>query len=435
MSARPGAVDAPELTRARRRIAVLVSAAVLAGVLLASAVTWVTVIRTRDASTRVALAQAVATSDDVTDPPAGVWLFQRSTDGSLAATPGAPAALPDRAAIDRVLAGEATVVVEVRVAGREFLTSTQRRGRSVVQAAADLGAVESERHALAAGLAVASAVGLVVALVVGQLLARRATAPLAEALVRQRRFVADASHELRTPLTRLALRAQLMERALRPGGVRDRSAATDAGVRQLAKGEDAHADAARLVADARDLGEVLEDLLLSAQLGHHPAGGSPVHLAPLVAEVVAADDQRAAAAGIGLVADVRDVPAVTGHPAALRRAVAALVDNALAHTPDGGTITVRVAPGAADTARLEVEDGGSGVDPADLDRLVQPFTRGADDHRRFGLGLALVRDVVTAHGGRLTVSSPPGRGACFSVELPTAAPASPRVPTASRSRR
>ena len=120
----------------------------------------------------------------------------------------------------------------------------------VRQAVIDLRYQVEERRRLYVALAAAEAAGLVAALLVGQLLARRAIAPLGEALARQRRFVADASHELRTPLTQLHTRAQLLERRLRP----------DADPSALAT------EMRRMVTGTRQLGEVIDDLLLSAQL-------------------------------------------------------------------------------------------------------------------------------------------------------------------------
>lgn len=93
----------------------------------------------------------------------------------------------------------------------------------------------------------------------------------------------------------------------------------------------------------------------------------------------------------------------------LRRALAALVDNALAHVEAGGSVTV----GAHD---------GDGLDPAGAGDLMSRFARGSGhadrERRRFGLGLALVNEVVQAHRGRLEISGSPGHGARFVIDLP-----------------
>ncbi|MBO0827618.1 MAG: sensor histidine kinase, partial [Streptosporangiales bacterium] len=104
------------------------------------------------------------------------------------------------------------------------------------------------------------------------------------------------------------------------------------------------------------------------------------------------------------------------------RAVLALADNAVAHARtevgldadrDGGTVLVRVT------------DDGEGIDPERLDELTRRFARGQQSGRgrRFGLGLALVREVVHAHGGDLRVERRPGGGSTFTLVLPAARPA------------
>ena len=407
---RPGTDRTPDhpLARARRHIALLVAGAVMLGVALASAVTWLSVVRARDASADRALVAATAHADDVADPPADTWLFIRSADGRLGHSPGPPDGFPLAAPMDQVARTGRPDQRQVQVAGTEYSVRTVQREGAVVQAVEDLSGREAERHRLAGALLLALVVGLALALAAGTVLARRATQPLAEALARQRRFVADASHELRTPLSRLAMRAELLTREL------------DAGHPAAApSSEAARRDADLLLRDARAMSEVLNDLLLAAQLRAHPGGGSPVDVAALVGEVVAADQVRAVQGGITLTASgLRPPgPTVLGSPSALRRALGALVDNALAHTPRGGTVTVRAAAGA-EQVRVSVTDDGEGFDPSRLEELLRPFGRGHDDRRRFGLGLALVRDVLEAHGGTLDADSRPGHGATWTITLP-----------------
>jgi signal transduction histidine kinase len=115
---------------------------------------------------------------------------------------------------------------------------------------------------------------------------------------------------------------------------------------------------------------------------------------------------------------------VTGHPAALRRAVTALVDNAIRHTPAGGHVHIGTAD-LGDRVELVVADDGVGLDPADAVNL---FTRsyhrehGQDGDElagpRFGLGLALVHEITEAHGGSISVTGAPGEGARFALVLP-----------------
>ena len=432
-----GAHSSPALDRARRHVATMVAAAVMLGVLLASGVTWLAVVRARDASANRALSAAAEHADDVQDPPADTFLFIRDASGHVHRTPDAPAGLPVAAAMTQVGRTRHVDQREVSIAGTEYAVRTVVRDGAVVQAAQDLTGREQERQRLAGALLLALLVGLALALAAGTALARRATRPLAEALERQRRFVADASHELRTPLSRLAMRAELLTRELRPAPATGPTASDPTATGPTAAGDD-HAAAARrdadlLLRDAQTMSEVLNDLLVSAQLRVNPAGGTPVDVAALVTEVVAADQVRADLADISLTAAGPSTggegTTVLGSPTALRRALGALVDNALAHTPPGGTVQLTTTTDGH-RVRVSVRDDGEGLDPDRLEELLRPFGRGHDDRRRFGLGLALVRDVLEAHGGTLGVESSPGHGANWIISLPvrTRPPRTSRAP-------
>lgn len=259
-----------------------------------------------------------------------------------------------------------------------------------------------DRRWVYVAFALAETVGLVAAVVVGQVLACRAVAPLEEALRRQRRFVADASHELRTPLTRLHVRAQLLAREAQPSAL--------------------DGELAALVADTRQFGEVIEDLLMSAQLESADAPRELVDLAAVAESVVSAESLRAQARAVelGLRCGSGD-HLVLGVPAALRRVVGALVDNALDHTRPGSRIDVILEHGRAGReVELTVRDDGVGFPPDQAELIFQRFKRGHGNGGRFGLGLALVREVVENHGGRVTATGKPGEGAEFTVRLPRA---------------
>jgi two-component system, OmpR family, sensor kinase len=171
------------------------------------------------------------------------------------------------------------------------------------------------------------------------------------------------------------------------------------------------------------MGEVIEDLLLSAELGEGGAEHVPVDLAALSGEAVSAVTGYAAGVGVRITTGLR--PAwVEGTPTALRRVVLSLLDNAVEHASHpAGEVRVAVSS-ASGEAVLEVSDNGAGFDPAMADRLFDRFAHGTDraGRRRFGLGLALVREVVGAHGGRVEAESEHGDGATFRVRLPLAAP-------------
>lgn len=265
------------------------------------------------------------------------------------------------------------------------------------------GGPDRDDEVLQSTLLVAGAVGVLIAGAAGLLIARRAVAPLGEALARQRRFVADAGHELRTPLTVLSTRAQLIARRMPPE-------------------DPARAAMQQLLADSRVLSEIVDELLASAALSADPGRAELIDVRDLLDEVVASLSVLADGAGVSLVRTVDGDALVRGSRPALRRALTALVDNGLGHTPAGGLVEL--------SARIEgtrlvlaVTDTGEGLAGADPDELSRRFARGARSAdgpggRRFGLGLALVREVATAHGGTLRWGPGPRGGVRAEMTLP-----------------
>lgn len=400
--------DQALLTRARRRLTALSAVAVTGALVLVGVLVLVVESRAEQAAVVSQLATACSTANDDGAPPAGIWLAVLSQDGRLTSSADAPPGLPDldllRRATDRVQQGT------VRAGAVTYLVRSERRGDRTVQAAMSVVDRDDDRRRLMGSVAVAELVGLAASVLIGAGLGRRALRPLADALERQRRFVADASHELRTPLTQLHTRTQMLDRDL------------------AADRPELRAESSRLVDDSRRLGEVITDLLTSAELDHEPGRYGPVDLAAVTAAVVDGAGVQARAAGIGLVLNSAGPAAVRGSGMALHRVAAALVDNALGHTGADGHVVVELGPvrtgqrwagGRADLVRLAVRDDGIGFDPADAERLFDRFARGEQGRgRRYGLGLALVREVVSSHGGTVTATGEPGRGAVFTVLLP-----------------
>jgi two-component system, OmpR family, sensor kinase len=395
------------VTRARRVITTQVAATVTLLVLLAAAAAFTVMARSQSASDQRQLAMMVG-RPMVTHPPMHAWEFLL-TNGVVSGTHGAPRPFPVRAAVAAVAARRRTTVTAYRFQGVDYLVRTQAVGDSVVQAVLDTSAQSVQRRELAAAFAFFEVIGLAAAVVTGRLLSRRTVAPLGVVMERQSRFVADASHELRTPLTQLHTRAQLLQRRLS----RDSSVTLT------------QAELDGILASTRQFGEVIEDVLRSAQAAHEPLAREPVDLAGVVAEVVAAESARAEAAGVSIAVG-GSPPAgtqVSGIASALRRAVAALVDNALAHTGPGGHIGLCVSAGPQ-TVQVSVRDDGDGFPGADRERIFSRASRAGDggygNGQRFGIGLALVREIVESHGGTISASGAPGLGAVFTISLPPA---------------
>jgi two-component system OmpR family sensor kinase len=220
-----------------------------------------------------------------------------------------------------------------------------------------------------------------------------------------RQFVADASHELRTPLAAIRGYSELSRRS-----------------RQEVPDEVAHV-LTRVESEAKRMTALVEDLLLLARLdAGRPLAHDPVDLTMLVVDAVS--DAHAAGPRHDWQLDLPEEPVtVVGDGARLHQVLANLLANAHTHTPEGTTVTVGVSA-AHDVAEIRVIDGGPGI-PADLQpHIFERFARGDSSRSRAagstGLGLSIVHAVVTAHHGRVTVTSRPGRTE-FTVILPLVA--------------
>ena len=416
-----GCADKIMVRRARTRVVALVGAAVVTLCGLGGGVAYASLVRSQDRQIQRELAYS-ATAGDLVGPPGCVWLFAFDGTTVRSGSPPAPAGFPLRAELDSVALTGGTELTTVKRAGTVYYVRTQVRGDATVQAVFDARYQLADRRNLLAGLALAAAVALLATVGTTLVVGRFAVAPLAEALERQRRFVADASHELRTPIAQVHARAQLLARRARTSG-------TDADRRDLD----------RLIGTTARLGEIVDELLLSARLAGSPAGPPPtetVELAALARDVVATEVDRAGERGITVMLSIPDGGAgvtVAGVGSALRRVVGELLANALTHTPAGGRIDVTVRQADRDRAEVVVADTGAGFDPAEAGRLFDRFHRGAGaGDRRFGLGLALVREVVTSHGGTIEASGQPGHGATFTVRLPVLVVAELQSPGRSR---
>lgn len=232
------------------------------------------------------------------------------------------------------------------------------------------------------------------------------------ALDRERRnLVVAISHDLRTPLA--SIRA--MAEALTDGVV-------DEPIEVLRYQATIRREVERLT-------EMVDDLFKVAQLdaGALPLDRRPVSLQDVAAEVGDGMQARARAAGISLTVEASEpLPPIPLDGALMERAVANLVANAIQHTPDGGEVRLATA-GLPDRHRLVVTDTGSGIGPADHERVWEPFFRvDASRSREWaggggaGLGLAIVRGVVEAHGGTVALTSGEA-GSTFTIELPIGA--------------
>jgi signal transduction histidine kinase len=408
MSGRPIG-DEVLVGRAARGVAVQVAALVAAAMLVLVALVTIVVVRGQAGAADDLLRSAVATADDVGDPPAGTWLVMTGPTGTTA-SPGLPDELLPELAAMRVGAGSQVRLVTVTNDEGEYRVATGLiRGRPG-QAVLDLATAHQERTRLLQTMGLASALGLVFAALLGVVIGRRAVRPLAQALTLQRAFVADAGHELRTPLTLLSTRAQVLDRALRRGGSSDEVLRDSAGV----------------VQDTKRLGEVVDDLLAAAD-PRGAEGHEPIDLAAIADAVGDSAGAHAKQAGVHLSCEAHGTGLlVLGSASAIRRATIALVDNAIDHTPRDGSVRIAVRRHRGDVI-LAVSDTGPGIAPEAAQRILRRFDSGGHRAGRahYGLGLALTHDVANRHGGQLRLA-PSEAGATFELVLPAIDEPGPR---------
>jgi signal transduction histidine kinase len=230
---------------------------------------------------------------------------------------------------------------------------------------------------------------------------------LAAALHAQRRFVADAAHELRTPLTALGGMVEMLEMGADRGNKATVSRMLGTMNREIDR-------LTRLVSDL---------LTLSKLDAERPLSTAPVDLRVLINEV--AGQTRLLARGQHVDVSISDTPSVSGDQDQLKQVLLNLADNALKFTPAGGRIEFQLGSENG-IATLGVADNGSGI-PADvLPRVTERFERGDPSRSRatggFGLGLAIARDIVEAHGGELRIESKVGQGTIVHIALPRQQP-------------
>jgi signal transduction histidine kinase len=204
----------------------------------------------------------------------------------------------------------------------------------------------------------------------------------------RRTLLAGLSHDLRTPLTALRLLA----------------AAIDDDLVDEATRRDY---AARIATHVRALEGLIANLFEVSRLERGDVSWKLERvndLNMLLEEAVEAMRPAAAAAGVTVTTELRATTPAFVDPEALMRVIFNLVQNALRHSPPGGSVVVRAVDGAAGI-EVEVVDRGEGIDPADRPHVFEPFYRGGADAARpatgSGLGLAIARAIVEAHGGRI----------------------------------
>jgi two-component system sensor histidine kinase BaeS len=214
----------------------------------------------------------------------------------------------------------------------------------------------------------------------------------------RRAFVADLTHELRTPLAVIRGQAEAIGDGLYPG-------------------DEPHV--APILDATRSLESLIEALptLTLADVGALQLKREPIEVGVLVHSSLAAFQSMAAAAGVRLESEVApDTAPIDGDPARVRSVLMNLLSNAIRYTPSGGTVTVAARQVGKEIA-IAVRDTGQGI-PEDLRvHVFDRFVKGSGSPGA-GLGLAISRDVVAAHGGTINLTSEVGKGTEVRFTLP-----------------
>ncbi len=314
---------------------------------------------------------------------------------------------------------------------------------AILQVAASLRSVDEALQSLLRMLLIVGGLGLLAAVLGGVLLARQALAPVARITATagriaatedlserlpaprvldevgrltttvnamldrlqllfqgQQRFIADVSHELRTPLAAIRGNLEVLQRGAQADPVLLQESLADI--------EQEVARLARMVADLLALAR--------ADAGTH-LERRPVELDRLLLETYR--EARHLARGVEVRLGSEDQVQVLGDADRLKQLLLNLVDNAIQHTPAGGTVTLSLYREGS-WACLAVADTGPGIAPEDLPHIFERYYRGKAAGRRsgMGLGLPIARWVAEEHGGQIVVEAPPGGGSTFVVRLP-----------------
>ena len=221
----------------------------------------------------------------------------------------------------------------------------------------------------------------------------------------RRQMVADVAHELRTPVTVIRSDLEAMLDGLLPPSPEELGA-LHGEVQRLA----------RLIEDLR-----LLSLADAGQLSLVPA---LLDVRTVVRDAVERLETQARAGDVTLKTELpAHVLAVKGDGERLQQALGNLLDNAVRHTPPGGSVRV-AAVQEKQTVHVTVADTGPGIHAEDIPYLFERFWRGDKSRNRYsggsGLGLSIARQIASLHGGTVQVVSPPGSGAIFTLSLPLA---------------
>lgn len=265
-------------------------------------------------------------------------------------------------------------------------------------------------HRLMQALGLSFLIFLVIAALTGHFAADKALIPIKQSFAAQRQFVADASHELRTPLSVFQSSLEVLERK---------------------EGAKIAESSYELLADLKDevqrMNILVSDLLTLARSESDlpKIWKDYFDLRPLSEHVLRSLEHLAAKKNVALTVTAPERLIVYADKDRIAQLLFILVDNGIKFTPSGGAVSVSLDAAenkASSGVMIEVRDTGIGMTPQEQAQIFTRFYRVDKSRSReaggFGLGLSIAEWIVSAHGGKLSVTSHPGAGSTFSVYIP-----------------
>jgi signal transduction histidine kinase len=337
------------------------------------------------------------TAKDIT-LPAGFAGTAELAGQAVASSPAAPASI--RASASRRRDDQLLLLATVYIADPSVLAN--RVQSRLIWFASVIGAAS-----------IAAAVGLAAAL-----RAFRRQQALADM---KTNFVSSVSHELRAPIASVRLLAEGLQRG---------TAADNPAKQQEYFGF--------IVQECRRLSALIENVLDFSRIEHgrKQYEFELIDATALVRQTVTLMQPYADARAIKIGIDAVESAVITADGRAMQQALINLIDNAIKHSPPRSEIVVALRRnGQPDRIELSVTDRGEGIPPEDHERIFERFYRRGSELRRetqgVGIGLSIVKHIVEAHGGTITVNSEVGKGSCFAIEVPEAlAKSTPNQPVA-----
>ncbi|MBO6852210.1 MAG: sensor histidine kinase [Marivivens sp.] len=225
---------------------------------------------------------------------------------------------------------------------------------------------------------------------------------LQRSLSRSEEFIAEAAHRVRTPLAIVRTKAEITLRRVEKQENRE-------AIRDMIRAIDE---------SSRTAGQLLDHAMVTFRADH--LLDEDVDLAALTQDTIESLRPVSELKEMEITAEIRGTPHLRGDAILLQNALRNVLDNAIKYTPAGSTLSVTLHE-TDDQAVVTVQDNGPGFPKDDIDGLRYRFARGGNAAGTIGsgLGLTIVEDVVTAHGGRLTLSNTEGSGACVTISLPS----------------